>query len=271
MKIFHLTDMHFGNTAAAFSPDDLENALQQFSRDFQLDTTYLIVTGDVTFKGQTSGYEDATDVIKKAWIDKGGNNERFIACPGNHDICANSFSDFDKFLYSIRRSSSLNFENESAIVLQFQNCVIAAINSSHHRNHQFGLVDVDQLDFALNQAALTEDDIRPRVAIIHHHVIGVDANDSSTIKNALPLLHILEENRFGLLLHGHRHALSELVVGEHGMKVQAGRSLAFNQPGYANGMTIHELTADGWQSTHLFLSKDNQRPGKAIFAKQEKL
>ncbi|CAD6562652.1 metallophosphoesterase family protein [Paraburkholderia sabiae] len=266
MKLFHLTDIHCGNKNAPFRTDELVNALEALSGDFSRDDCYLVVSGDVTYQGSLAGYKEAQAVIEKCWLSRGGAASRIVACPGNHDICENSFRAFDKFTYAVRRDGRLSFENKSTCVLRFGDVLFAVVNSAYHRDHKFGLVDVAQLVDELKVARVSE--CNTKIAIVHHHLVGVDANDLSTLRNALPLLEALQKHGFELVLHGHRHSLSEISVGPNAMAIRAGRSLNFETPGYVNGMSIHERVNGTWEAKNLFLSKDIAAVGLAGFAAQ---
>ncbi|WP_175984374.1 metallophosphoesterase family protein [Burkholderia vietnamiensis] len=266
MKLFHLTDIHCGNPKAPYQANELVDALSKFEGDFSREDTYLVISGDVTLQGQTAGYAEAQDIVQRAWLNRQGAPERIIVCPGNHDICDNGFEAFDAFVYSVRRDNEIRFQNQSACLLSFNEVLFAIVNSAHHRDHRFGAVDISELERKLTAVERLER--QRRVAIVHHHVVGVDGNDLSTIRNALPFLETLQDCGFELLLHGHRHSLSKILIGDQGMQIRAGRSLNFSTPGYVNGISIHDSEGGSWQSKDHFLSKDVAGVGRAAFMAQ---
>jgi len=266
MKLFHLTDIHCGNPKAPYKATELIGALFKFNADFPRKDAYLVISGDVTLQGQNAGYAEAQDIVQRAWLKGGGAPERIIACPGNHDICNNGFEAFDAFVYSVRRDNRIRFQKQSACLLSFDEVVFAIVNSAHHRDHRFGSVDISELKRMLEAAEGSN--YQNRVAVVHHHLIGVDGNDLSTIRNAHPFLEVLQDYGFELLLHGHRHSLSKILIGDQGMRIRAGRSLNFSTPGYVNGISIHDNESGSWQSENHFLSKDGAGVDRVAFMAQ---
>ena len=94
MRIIHLSDTHFGNSSPAFSVEDLKHALNGFKSSFRDADTYMIISGDITFKGNPDGYKQAQNFINETWLINGGARDRFLACPGNHYLCNGNFLNF---------------------------------------------------------------------------------------------------------------------------------------------------------------------------------
>ena len=257
MQIIHISDTHFGNDNPAFHLAELKRALHEYSGIFGLEDTYLVVSGDITFQGKPNGYNQAGEFFLKTWLDHGGSRERFLACPGNHDLCDNSFNHFDKFLYSIRRDHNADFSQNSCRLLNFGKVTFLLVNSAHHLDHKYGLIDGDVLNKTLIENIDNLSNTRHRVVVVHHHVIGVEKTDTSTIRNASRFLAILDEYNFDLLLHGHQHSQNSLFVGKSQMKVFSARSLNFQTSGYVNGMSIISYVEDDWKRSEKFLSSDN--------------
>jgi 3',5'-cyclic AMP phosphodiesterase CpdA len=265
MKIFHLSDTHFGNDGATHSLPQLVGALNQFKDDFVRPDTYLVISGDVTYRGRPDGYSQAVSFVTQTWLAHGGRRENFITCPGNHDLCAGSFDAFDSFVYAIRKNNSLSFKKNAAVLLSNDGTVFLSINSAHHLETGFGFVDIDQLSLLLQSnfqeiAAATR-----RVAIIHHHLIGVFKEDASTVRNAAALIWLLNKYEFEVVLHGHQHQKSELKVGAVGVEIFSARSFSFPTVGGLNGMFVIDCVDGKWSRTGWVQSLDHSELGKAEF------
>ena len=257
MQIIHISDTHFGNVSPAFDLAELKRAFHELEDDCKLEDTYLVVSGDITFKGKLAGYKQAEEFLLNTWIKFGGSRKRFLACPGNHDLCNNGFNQFDTFMYGIRRDHNTDFSNDSCRLLNFDNVAFLLVNSAHHLDHKYGLIDCDVLNKTLNKNKGNLFNAQHKVVIVHHHVIGVDKTDTSTIRNASSFLAILDEYKFGLLLHGHQHSQNSLTIGKEQMKIFSGRSLNFQTSGYVNGLSTISYVEDDWKRLQKFLSRDN--------------
>jgi 3',5'-cyclic AMP phosphodiesterase CpdA len=253
MKIIHLTDPHFGEPKPTFDTNALSRALNELAGIFCEPTTYLVLSGDVTYKGGKEGYEIAAEFFANTWLQHGGERKRFLACPGNHDLCDNKFNAFDAFVYGVRRDHDLAFEKGPSHVIKFDDVVFLCINSAHHREHKYGYVDCHALCRDLDLLDKTD---KRKVAVIHHHVMGVYRDDASTIRNALQLISLLDSHNFELLIHGHQHAQADLVVGANQIKVYSGRSLNFATRGLVNGLAIYSYEASDWKRQVKVLSND---------------
>ncbi|MCX7112048.1 MAG: metallophosphoesterase [Proteobacteria bacterium] len=259
MKIIHISDTHFVNVNPAFDLAELKRALHEYADIFKLEDTYLVVSGDITFKGKSNGYNQAGMFFSETWLDHGGSRERFLACPGNHDICNNSFNQFDRFMYGIRRDHNADFSQNSCRLLKFDKVAFLLVNSAYHLDHKYGLVDCCFLHKTLIENSGNLSNVRHRVLVVHHHVIGVEKTDTSTIRNASRFLAILDEYNFGLVLHGHQHSQNSLTVGKNQMEIFSGRSLNFQTAGHVNGMSIISFDHGSWTSSQKFLSRDNSQ------------
>ena len=268
MKIIHLTDPHFGDPKPAFDPHDLSVALNELANSFSDPKTYLVLSGDVSFKGSSQGYNIAAKFFDETWLRHGGARERFLACPGNHDLCDKKFDAFDAFVYGVRRDQSLVFEKSSSYVIEFDDVVFLCVNSAHHRDHQYGYVDCDALRQKLEPIGKTN---KRKVAIIHHHIMGVFRDDTSAIRNALQVVSLLDSYNFELLIHGHQHAQADLVVGTNRIKIYSGRSLNFTTRGLVNGLAIYSYETLDWERQVKVLSSDTSLvTGKSLFTAENK-
>lgn len=256
MHIIHISDAHFGNSQPTFELDKLENALNQYKELFEEPDTFMVVSGDVTFKGKSIGYSQALNFFKNTWLKNNGARDRFIACPGNHDKCNGGFDEFDKFLYAIRRDHKFDFSKKSNSILEFEGVVFLALNSSFHLAHEYGLIDLNSLMECLTNSKVIRKPNK-RIAVLHHHLIGAQADDISTIRNSLPLIALLDELNFDLILHGHRHSQMSMYVGKNKMQVISTRSLNFDSSRLVNGMNLISYKNGDWCNKSMMLSEDN--------------
>lgn len=269
MEIIHLTDPHFGDPQPAFDIHVLAKALNELKHLFCRKDTYLVLSGDVSYQGREHGYALAQRFIADTWICHGGERSRFLACPGNHDLCNERFDAFDAFTYGVRRDHRLTYEREPSHVVEFDDVVFLCVNSAYHRDYKYGLVD----DTVITRQLVGLEKIAKRkVAVVHHHILGVFRDDTSAIRNALQLITLLDKYNFEILIHGHQHAQADVVLGESKIKVYSGRSLNFTTRGLVNGLAIYSSDDQGaWSRTIKVLSNDaSLATGQAFFTAEKK-
>lgn len=266
MKIIHISDPHFGNDKPVFELSLLRKAFLEFKDLFSKDDTYMVVSGDITFKGNDKGYAEALNFFNQIWIENGGSRDRFFACPGNHDLCNSMFNDFDGFVSGIRRDNLLNFSNSSSNIVDTPNATFLLVNSSAHGDTAYGYIDMDELHKKLGDELVKCSTGKQRIAIVHHNIFGIHKIDFSAIRNSLAFVSLLDEYEFNAILHGHQHSQTVVKVGENRMQVFAGRSLNFQTKGFVNGMA--ELMFDGvsWTRQHNVLSHDHSNTQQLKFS-----
>jgi 3',5'-cyclic AMP phosphodiesterase CpdA len=269
MKILHITDAHFGNEKPAFELHLLKDAFLEYRESFARDDTYLVVSGDVTFKGQPEGYKEALKFFNEIWIDSGGARDRFIACPGNHDICDKKFEAFDAFVSGIRRDNLLNYSKSTANIVELPGATFLLVNSAAHADAEYGFIDINEMKRKLEIEKENRVAENQRIAVVHHNIFGLHKMDTSAIRNSLAFVSLLDEHKFNVILHGHQHAQTVVSVGRNRMELFAGRSLNFSTKGFVNGMA--EMTFEGkdWAREIKVLSHDNAGTGQLKFKSME--
>lgn len=270
MQIIHLSDTHFGNSKPAFDPERLKHALNELKKLFVDEDTYMVISGDITLQGNPYGYKLAEEFFRGTWLTHGGSPERFLACPGNHDLCENSFNNFDSFLYAIRRDNKFDFSKNSCGLISFEHVTFLLVNSAYHLDHNYGLVDYKGLRKVLEENHTNLAETRHRVAVVHHHLLGIQSKDTSTIRNAFLLIALLDKYKFNLVLHGHRHSQASLIVGTAQMKIFSTRSFNFPTSGIVNGVSIISYDQGNWERSELVLSGDNSPTNGLAFHTVEK-
>jgi len=271
MQIIHLSDTHFGNHHPAFDLQRLKDAMNSLSVLFEKPDTYLVVSGDVTFQGNSIGYVQAENFFKDTWLSNKGERNRFLACPGNHDICGNSFDSFDSFLYGIRRNPETdNFSKRPHSLVKFENIAFLMVNSAHHLDHKYGVINIQPLKKFLDSEKDYLDGVQQRILIVHHHLIGFQKNDTSTIRNALPFIALLDEFKFNLVLHGHQHSQVSLPIGKSKMEIYSARSFNYPSSSLVNGINLFTYNGATWDQEVFVLSDDNSMINGLSFCKMEK-
>lgn len=209
MKLLHLSDPHFGSNNYLVKPHKVQRGLIQFIRehlDDEPETFYLMITGDITSKGYEDGFKQAkfffNEIIEQTKILK----KNILICPGNHDICNNSFEDFDTFSYKLRSDRSFLFNESNNQLLLNDNICFLGINTAYHLNNKYGKIDLSGLDELLQSHASKISNINLKIAFFHHHILNILDDDNSAIKNSYNLMHLLSEYKFNAIFHGHQHA-----------------------------------------------------------------
>ena len=242
MQILHFSDLHFGNSNATFNRYQLASALTDWLNNNQT-KTILVISGDVTFRGKREGYRDAKDffqdIIQKCRIER----DNIILCPGNHDIVEGSFSRFDEFSYSLRQDSVFTFEEQNVVRHSIENLYFEVFNTSFHLDRTYGYIDKSIVN---NNGSChpTNDQWIKKIAVTHHHLLGMFKEDTSAIRNSYKLVIYLEKEDFNYLLHGHQHASQNYYIGKKPIEAISARSGNFPQNGYFNAINRYIFNED---------------------------
>jgi 3',5'-cyclic AMP phosphodiesterase CpdA len=230
LAILHITDLHFGKQAEEIFPDKLDLAKSIAAAVVTncrgTERKVLIVSGDLVYNGNSGAYYQAKVFIEdlcKAW---GAQAEETLICPGNHDIVhsqSDVFAPINTITYDLTHRESRTFINKTSICVNTPEADFLVINSAFRRDHKYGSVDIEHLAKFNNSA-------KPRIAVLHHNLIGICESDTSTIRNAYPVLHEFNRNRILLVLHGHQHMLEDLSFGKPPCRTIGAGSLNFRSP-----------------------------------------
>lgn len=246
MYLLHLSDLHFGS--GQLDPcwfDDLKTGLIETINMLDSANLYLIVSGDITFKGSVDGYENAStffdDIRKSTKIER----SKIIVCPGNHDICRvqsrNFFEKFDAFVYSVRRDKLFQYSNYPASMSIQDSVAFLCVNSAYHLDHQYGLAPIDELRELLINHRRELASATAKIAVIHHHILNQFEKDCSAIRNAYQLICLLTQFGFNYLLHGHQHTFQAFPIGPGQMKVIGVSSFNYPTSKYVNGFNLYSM------------------------------
>lgn len=255
MNIIHLTDLHFDPQT------NLQNLMlikeHEFFSEIDRDTTYLVITGDVATKGQDATFNFAKPFIKELFIDSNKiKRSNIILCPGNHDFVGRDLTSFNNFARSLRNDNIFSFGSDSVIITRVDDICFCSLNSMYRYDRDMSSVDINELKLKLERNREAISSAKYRVVLLHHHIVGVEESDLTTVRNAFPLIQLLEKYDFNLLLHGHQHIQLNFSINK--LQIMCGRSLlsqsnflsnGFNKISYDNEQhvfvkTSYELSAD---------------------------
>lgn len=255
-KIIHLSDTHFGNPSETYNREKIKKSIIQNIKEIEGEKI-IIISGDITFKANQEGYKEAkiffSEIIDECQIKK----DHIIACPGNHDINLSQsedrpFKNFDSFIYALRRDNLCTASDKNESLIELDDTVILAANSAHHLDYTFGLINDSTIK--LIEESPTLKDQRTKIFVTHHHLIGIHNRDTSTTRNALAILHALDNLKFSYILHGHQHSNTQITIGQSNIKIESARSLNFHDKGYHNGLNVIDL--DSMTTKNLIISPD---------------
>ncbi|WP_241006682.1 metallophosphoesterase family protein [Serratia liquefaciens] len=251
LDIIHLSDLHFGDPNAPFEENKIADSLSKYI----LDTTenpILLISGDVTIKGQENGYSVASTFFEKMISDGKLNRKNIISCPGNHDIVDNKFSDYDSFIYGLRRDHDMDFSEHSFRMINVEGITFLLLNSSYHLDHKYGLIDAEVFKVNMNEQKNTR-----KILVLHHHILNQFRDDTSAIRNAYDLVQFIEKNSFDMVLHGHQHSEQFYHLGECKVPVISARSGNFNQRGYINAFNHYTFSNEKFSVNSYAFEKNN--------------
>lgn len=189
------------------------------------DRIIVIICGDITCKGNPTGYDLAKIFFQK--MKKIFDYDIiFCPCPGNHDISSdevNYFNRFNKFVWDLTNDWVIKFSRQNtAVCKSFENIDMILLNSAYHGEYTYGLIKLDDLDVVLKNSKSSN-----KIIITHHNSIPVNINDKSTIANAYGFLQLAIAHEVKAILHGHGHMENILLLGENKCRLIGVGSLFF--------------------------------------------
>lgn len=260
--IVHISDLHFGDPKAVLNRGEVSRVIGNLLAKAGPDVL-LVLSGDISFKGQKEGYPEARDALKLVLDASRIPRDRIIVCPGNHDVVKSAaslspFDAFDAWSAELRNDKRCTFSANSCRRVSCREADFLVINSAYHGDIGYGLVDLARMDSVLAEMGPAVGQCQPRVAVLHHHLVPFSGlRDESTTRNAYEVLTRLIGHGFSLILHGHQHALLELGVGGGAMKLCGVGSFRYITPGFINGASLYRIDQRNQVSAdHYAISKD---------------
>lgn len=234
ISVIQLSDLHFGASGHNAHPlTSLADHVAALAAS--LDNPVILSSGDITFKAGEAGYQEARQFFDRLRIATGLERDRFLFCPGNHDCHADDhFRAFDEFTWHVRRDGACSFSKQSCQVIPMDGLTFLLLNSAHHLDHRYGLIDLNAL------RNIKIEDPANCLAVSHHHLIPSDPTDPSTTRNAYGVLAALDEMKVPVLLHGHQHVTKGIPIGSTPVHVIGVNSFNFAFPGGQNAVGVLE-------------------------------
>lgn len=190
---------------------------------------YLICPGDITDKIDTTGFNFGWRYLQD--ISNIFNCKEIIATIGNHDLDSRNVHKTQmEPLYSAKNINELypfsgdktKFWTDNFEIIEREDLVLLNINSSasHVKSEKIGVegnisiktfLDGITVEKIKEKTSLYKDNPKPKIVLLHHHPIqfsdyfAPNYNDSDFLNGGDKLLEILNENKFQLIVHGHKH------------------------------------------------------------------
>lgn len=210
LRLAHVSDLHLGRIKPK-KIKAIETALSHYEVD------HVVATGDITDGGSRADYAVFQEIFRH-WIKK----ERLTVVPGNHDRLG-------------QNCGSLMMMGRNVAVTEADGLYIIQIDSTAAWNHSLlaahGDVPPAALQTVLDDLGSAPSDSVVVVALHHHPIKLPGDNPLDTISGWLGLPYAAElstgnalietaQGRADLILHGHRHTPSSLVIlGERNLTI----------------------------------------------------
>lgn len=134
-------------------------------------------------------------------------------CPGNHDIThVNKLLEFIKKIKGVVMSEE---QLKSCYVQSVEDSYFLFVNSCDEDQYEVGRIDYNALESELKKLPRADG----KVLILHHTIMSMYDDDSSSIRNAAKLINIADKYGITAILHGHIHGREILKLGERRCKV----------------------------------------------------
>lgn len=204
LKFVHITDLHCSHKT---NPDLMEKATRLINAQ---NPDVIVCTGDFVQKAEQPGQTDAFHQIAQNFINTLA-CKNFYKIPGNHDC------------YDRHRNNTLSvykkYWQDENFSVNMEGLFILGVNSSvineqvQQVSHSAGIVADESIAFIKNNIN-TADKNDFRVFCLHHHLLPMfndTFNDDESginldiVWNSGTILRILRQNRFDLVLQGHKH------------------------------------------------------------------
>ncbi len=184
-KIAQISDIHFGEKT--FSHDLKNNLINQLEDE---NPDLIITAGDLTTKGYSHEYEDAS-----IFIDELKAITEVHTIPGNHDARNVGLLHFEK-LIGERKFVHLDKSGGFAII---------GLDSSEADIND-GQIGVDQLDWLRGELNKVPGDLC-KIVTFHHHLLPIPqtGRERNILLDSGDLLKVFSEYGVDFVLNGHKH------------------------------------------------------------------
>ena len=204
MRIFHVSDLHFGRPAVPEQIDAIEAMIQRERYDV------VAISGDVSQRARAGEFQRA-----KAFMRDAEKVSRTICVPGNHDVrwwfAPLGVGDETKMYEAYRAYISPELEP----VLRLPGATVVGLNTSHGITRQtltWNLRDLSIIGYLTKSQILrarAEFEKSPagntRVIVMHHNPVKGELSQRHGLKNTKKILGAFAEMGVDAVLCGHDH------------------------------------------------------------------
>lgn len=220
MLILQLSDFHFNAHENSKDEQRYKQIVDALLYEVKAQATpkkkeslLVAVCGDIVDqklvenRGKNEGYRLAEAMLERIHKELSSCFQVVIEfVPGNHDRIGDSFQSWFQFVEKF--SSNWEKENETCICTSLDGTDFIWINSAI-RGIERGYIDYNVLEQSLKNLGQTG----RKVFVLHHTVMSMDDQDSSSIINAAQFISFLNQFGASLVLHGHTHGMDALSIG----------------------------------------------------------
>lgn len=222
MKVIQISDLHIDNSFIMSNYHDMLNKmLECIQYDMaEEECIYILCCGDIANKGSADEYFGKAKEFFDYMLDNIKDKKiELLFVPGNHDLCSNSFDDFQSFIKQY--NNKINFVSENIILYEGTEINYILVNSCYHKDYQYGNIDIEVFKKVIIKSQ------KPSLVIMHHTLLSRYNDDRSAISNAYKFLDALENSNVIGVLHGHTHGYSNILVGESCRIIGVGSLFAY--------------------------------------------
>ena len=199
MRFFILSDLHL---SADESPDatacQVKKLCAKIRTDIDLNERILfILLGDIADRGNPQSFSVGRSILSLIKTELNEYTVQFMFTPGNHDLCDNSFCEFDKFTSEF--GFSHNYENSPAYAYTFDDTNFIFVDSNVHSDYSAP----GNINIAAIRAKVRSD--MTNVLFCHHALSQGQGDPHDTIQDSAVLHVKLVGIGIKFLFHGHTH------------------------------------------------------------------
>jgi predicted phosphodiesterase len=243
-KILHLSDLHFGaDFGFPFKREGdrhpISEMLRRGLKDFKEEIGMVIVSGDLTTKGNTDELQGLALRFLNDLVSQIGLDKEFVAIvPGNHDYKLDHwkpqnyehqlpFSNFMKLFYGpspFQVPSMRRFRLPDGRTLQLLMMDSVKLRSKELSN--YGFIEWEAYEDLLDATGREEGILR--IAVVHHHLVPAPREEwvdpeypraglSFTLDSGA-VVEGLQAHGFRIVLHGHQHVPGVVKIARGSMQ-----------------------------------------------------
>lgn len=222
MKVIQISDLHIDSSFIMSNYHVMLNKMLNCIHNDMADEEciYVLCCGDIVNKGNADEYlGKAKEFFDYMINNMKGKKIELLFVPGNHDLCSNSFNNFQSFIKQY--NSKINFVSENVILFEGTEINYILVNSCYHKDYKYGSIDIEDFKKIIMKS------LKPSVVVMHHTLLSRYSDDRSAISNAYKFLDVLEHSNVIGVLHGHTHGYSNILVGQSCRIIGVGSLFAY--------------------------------------------